>query len=75
MSVSTPIIGNHIITKTNMRKLFWIVSVALLALTACDKEVPVTDPAGIAMIVKNGQIDYFRQIESSFRNVCQEKGL
>ena len=58
-----------------MRKLFWIVSVALLALTACDKEVPVTDPAGIAMIVKNGQIDYFRQIESSFRNVCQEKGL
>jgi ABC-type sugar transport system substrate-binding protein len=30
---------------------------------------------GIAMIVKNGQIDYFRQIETSFRSSCQEKGL
>ena len=30
---------------------------------------------GIAMIVKNGQIDYFRQIETSFLATCQEKGL
>ena len=31
--------------------------------------------SGIAMIVKNGDIDYFRQIETSFRSVCKEKGL
>ena len=31
--------------------------------------------SGIAMIVKNGQIDYWRQIETAFRDVCQEKGL
>ena len=30
---------------------------------------------GIAMIVKNGQVDYFRQIETAFREICQEKGL
>lgn len=27
------------------------------------------------MIVKNGDIDYWRQIEASFRSSCQEKGL
>ena len=35
----------------------------------------MTRVPGIAMIVKNGQIDYFRQIETSFRATCQEKGL
>ena len=30
---------------------------------------------GIAMISKAGQMDYWRQIESSFRSVCQEKGF
>ena len=30
---------------------------------------------GIAMIVKNGQIDYWRQIETAFSDACQEKGL
>ena len=35
----------------------------------------MTRVPGIAMIVKNGQIDYFRQIETSFRSTCQEKGL
>ena len=58
-----------------MKKIFWIISVALLALTACHREAPDNDPVGVAMIVKNGQIDYFRQIETSFREICQEKGL
>ena len=59
-----------------MKKLLWIASVALLAFTSCRREeAPDNDPAGIAMIVKNGQIDYFRQIETSFRSICQEKGL
>ena len=30
---------------------------------------------GIAMIAKNGQIDYWRQIETAFRDACREKGL
>ena len=59
-----------------MKRLFLIVSVALLALTACNyKERPSGDPEGIAMIVKNGDIDYWKQIETSFRSSCQEKGL
>ncbi|MBO4625343.1 MAG: substrate-binding domain-containing protein [Bacteroidales bacterium] len=58
-----------------MRKLFWILSVVLLAATACQREAPYNDPVGIAMIVKNGQIDYFRQIETSFRDICQQQGL
>ena len=58
-----------------MRKLFWILTIVLLAATACHREAPDNDPVGIAMIVKNGDIDYFRQIETSFRNACQEKGL
>ena len=45
-----------------MKKLFWILTVALLAFTACDnKERPSSDPDGIAMIVKNGDMtDYSR---------------
>ena len=40
-----------------MKKLFWILTVALLAFTACDnKERPSGDPEGIAMIVKNGDM-------------------
>lgn len=31
--------------------------------------------AGIAMIVKNGKIDYWRQVETTFRKSCEEKGL
>ncbi len=34
-----------------------------------------TVASGIAMIVKNGQIDYWRQIETAFRDACQEKNL
>ena len=47
--------------------------------TACTQnDNPVdgmTGASSIAMIVKNGEIDYFRQIETSFREVCQEKDL
>ena len=50
-----------------------------MVFTACSvKDSPVdgeTGASGIAMIVKNGQIDYFRQIETAFRDICQEKDL
>ena len=39
--------------------------------TSCKKD----ETPGIAMIVKNGQIDYWRQVESAFRAACQERGL
>ena len=35
----------------------------------------MTGASSIAMIVKNGNIDYFQQIEKSFRDVCKEKDL
>ena len=49
-----------------------------MIITACssNEDNPVdgeTGVRGIAMIVKNGQIDYWRQIEKAFRDVCQEK--
>ena len=34
-----------------------------------------TGSTGIAMIVKDGQIGYWRQIETAFRGICQEKDL
>ena len=48
--------------------------------TACSSNddnpvVPDSGSEGIAMIVKNGQVDYWRQVETAFRNACQEKGL
>ena len=47
--------------------------------TSCTKvDNPVdgeTGASGIAMIVKNGQIDYWRQIEKAFRDICKEKDL
>ena len=70
--------------KTIMRKLFqWALAAALIicgasVFTACSSndDNPAGGGAeGIAMIVKNGDIDYFRQIETSFRSVCKEKGL
>ncbi len=65
-----------------MRKIFqWAMAAALICgamvFTACtngDNPSGGTG-SGIAMIVKNGQIDYWRQIETAFRDVCQEKGL
>ena len=58
-----------------MKKLFWILPVALFAFTACNTEGPDSEPAGIAMILKNNSLDYWQQIESTFRSVCEEKGL
>ncbi len=66
-----------------MRKIFqWAMAAALICgasvFTACsgNDDNPAEGGAkGIAMIVKNGDIDYFRQIETSFRSVCKEKGL
>ena len=67
-----------------MRKIFqWALAAALIicgasVFTACSSndDNPAGGGAeGIAMIVKNGDIDYFRQIETSFRSVCKEKAL
>ena len=66
-----------------MRKIFqWAMAAALICgasvFTACtsNDDNPAEGGAkGIAMIVKRGDIDYFRQIETAFRDVCQEKGL
>ena len=43
--------------------------------SSCKKDEENTPGEGIAMIVKNGQIDYWRQIETAFRSACSEKGL
>ena len=71
-----------------MKRLFqWVFAATLICgatlLTACfgsndnpvDNVPSTPSTSGIAMIVKNGQIDYFRQIETAFRGICQEKGL
>ena len=66
-----------------MKKIFqWALAAALICgasvFTACtsNDDNPAEGGAkGIAMIVKNGQIDYWRQIETAFRDACQEKGL
>jgi ABC-type sugar transport system substrate-binding protein len=56
-----------------------ILTCGAMVLTSCINEGnpvnPVVGDEGIAMIVKNGDIDYFRQIETAFRDICQEKGL
>ncbi len=61
----------------------WVIAAILICgaalFTACSSnDNPVTPDdgtEGIAMIVKCGDIDYFRQIETAFRGICQEKGL
>jgi ABC-type sugar transport system substrate-binding protein len=64
------------------RMFLWVLAATLvcgaMVFTSCksdDDNNNDDSAAGIAMIVKNGKIDYFRQIETSFRSVCQEKGL
>lgn len=64
-----------------MKKILnWMIAAILICgtviFTACsrDEDIPL-NKTGIAMIVKSGNIDYFRQIETSFRSACQEKGL
>ena len=58
-----------------MKKFFLFLTAALIVFTSCKWEAPDNDPVGIAMIVKNGEIDYFLQIETAFRDACHEKGL
>lgn len=62
--------------------LHWMLAAILICgtmvFTACsmeDNPAGGTGASGIAMIVKNGQIDYWRQIETAFRDACQEKNL
>ena len=63
------------------RMIQWMMAAILICgtmvFTACtnDDNPSGGTGSGIAMIVKNGQIDYWRQIETAFRDVCQEKGL
>ena len=67
-----------------MKRLFhWVLAAILtcgaVTLTACStNDNPVdgeTGASSIAMIVKNGQIDYWHQIETAFRGICQEQDL
>ena len=65
------------------RMIQWVLAAILICgtsvFTACtNDDNPVdgeTGASNIAMIVKNGQIDYWRQIETAFRDVCQEQDL
>ena len=67
-----------------MKKIsLWMMAAILICgaatmFTSCtneDNPSGGTGASGIAMIVKNGQIDYWRQIETAFRDACQEKNL
>ena len=67
-----------------MKKIsLWMMAAILICgaatmFTSCtneDNPAGGTGASGIAMIVKNGQIDYWRQIETAFRDACQEKNL
>ena len=65
------------------RMIQWAMAAALIcgafvfnACTNSDNPVDgMTGASSIAMIVKNGNIDYFQQIEKSFRDVCKENDL
>ena len=66
------------------RMFQWLIAAILICgasvFTACssndDNPVKPDDGVeGIAMIGKNQQIDYWRQIETAFRGICKEKGL
>ena len=63
------------------RMIQWAMAAALIcgafvfnACTNSDNPVDgMTGASSIAMIVKNGNIGYFQQIEKSFRDACKEK--
>ena len=63
------------------RMIQWVLAATIIcgatAFTSCtnDDNPSGGTGSGIAMIVKNGQIDYWRQIETAFRDACQEKNL
>ena len=66
-----------------IKMMNWVLAATMICgatlFTACSKgDNPVdggTGSTGIAMIVKDGQIGYWRQIETAFRDACQEKDL
>lgn len=67
-----------------MKMIQWMFAAILICgataiFTSCtnnDNPVnPDSEGDGIAMIVKRGDIDYFRQIEKAFRDACKEKGI
>lgn len=66
-----------------MRKLFqWVMTATLICglgiFTSCSSDNDDNQSSNkdaIAMIVKNGEIDYWHQIEKSFRDACKERGL
>ena len=75
---------NHInnINKTMKTKFFpWMMAAILICglgvFTSCssDSDDSWTSDAGIALIAKNGKIDYWRQIETAFTDACEKKGL
>ena len=66
-----------------MKKLFqWVMTAALICglgvFTSCSSDNDDNQSSNkdaIVMIVKNGKIDYWRQIENSFRDACKERGF
>ena len=60
--------------------LNWVFAATLICgaslFTSCSKDDnPTPSKGGIALIVKEGNIEYFQQIESSFRSECRKRGL
>lgn len=60
--------------------LNWVFATTLICgvslFTSCSKDDnPTPSKGGIALIVKEGNIEYFQQIESSFRSECRKRGL
>ena len=64
------------------RRFFQLMLAALVVcgavvFTSCssDSDDSWTSDAGIALIAKNGKIDYWRQIETAFTDACEKKDL
>ena len=65
-----------------MKKIFqWMCAAILvcgvMVITSCSSDSDdswYSEPA-IAMIVKNGDIDYWKQVEKAFKASCEEKGI
>ena len=65
------------------RLMHWIIVAILICgtsvFTACsvkdDPVGPVTDASKLVMITKHGHVDYWKQVEATFRDFCKEKGV
>ena len=63
--------------------MLWMMAAILICgtsvFTACsvkdDPAAPVTEPSKLVMITKHGHVDYWKQVETTFRNFCKEKGV